>query len=133
MSRILVIDDDSSIRIMLRQALEKGGHEVTVAEDGQKGLAAQKQAPAELVITDLIMPGMEGIETIMELRKRSPNLKIIAMSGGGVGKGADYLTMARKFGAARTINKPFSLGTLLQAVNEVLAESPGQGGPTPPA
>jgi len=133
MSHILVIDDDTSIRIMLRQALEKQGHQVTVAEDGQKGLAAQKNVAAELVITDLIMPGMEGIETIMELRRRSPGLKIIAMSGGGVGKGADYLTMARQFGAARTINKPFSLATLLQVVGEVLGEpaagdATGRGG-----
>ncbi len=111
MSHILVIDDDSSICLLLRKALEALGHQVTVAYDGQKGLAALKVAPADLVITDLIMPGMEGIETILELKRRSPGLKIIAMSGGGMGKGTDYLLMAQKFGAQRTITKTTSRRT----------------------
>jgi DNA-binding NtrC family response regulator len=124
MSHILVIDDDISICLMLQHALEKPGYRVTVAHDGQKALAAHKADPADLVITDLVMPGMEGIETILELKRRSPALKIIAMSGGGMGKGADYLTMARKFGAQRTITKPFTIQQFTQAVAEVLGEPP---------
>ena len=128
MSHILVIDDDPTICLLLQRALEPLGHRVTVAHDGQKGLAAHKGAPADLVITDLVMPGMEGIETIRELRRQYPGLKIIAMSGGGRGKATDYLLMARKFGAQRTLAKPFTLQTLTQQVTELLDESPDAAG-----
>jgi DNA-binding NtrC family response regulator len=126
MSRILVIDDDNSICLLLQRVLERLGHQVTVADDGQKGLAVHKATPADLVITDLIMPGMEGIETIMELRRRSPALKIIAMSGGGRGKGTDYLMMAQKFGVHGTLNKPFTLEALTGLVTEVLGAGADQ-------
>ena len=124
MSNILVIDDDNAICLLLQQGLEAQGHRVAVAPDGKKALAAHKVAPADLVITDLIMPGMEGIETIIEMRRRSPKVKIIAMSGGGLGKGVDYLQIAEKFGAQRTIAKPFTIRKLGQLVTEVLAETP---------
>jgi DNA-binding NtrC family response regulator len=124
MSNILVIDDDNAICQLLQQGLESLGHHVSVANDGKKGLAAHKAAPAQLVITDLIMPGMEGIETIIEMRRRSPSLKIIAMSGGGMGKGTDYLQIAQKFGAHGTITKPFTLRKLGQLVTEVMGETP---------
>ena len=127
MPRILIIDDDILICQLLRLALERLGHEVTEAQDGRKGLAAFQAAPADLVITDLIMPGMEGIETIMEMKRRFPGTKIIAMSGGGVGKGTDYLQMARKFGAVRTMNKPFTIQQLTAVVAEVLAVPPAGG------
>ena len=123
MSHILVIDDDSAICVLLKQGLEAQGHQVTVANDGKKALAAQKAATADLVITDLIMPGMEGIETIIEMKRRSPSVKIIAMSGGGMGKGADYLQIAQKFGAHGIIAKPFTLIKLGQLVAEVLDKS----------
>ena len=124
MPRILIIDDDILICQLLRQALEHLGHQVTEAQDGRKALAAFQAAPADLVITDLIMPGMEGIETIMEMKRRFPGTKIIAMSGGGLGKGTDYLQMARQFGAVRTIAKPFSMQQLAAVVAEVLAVPP---------
>lgn len=120
MAHILIIDDDILICQLLQQALEKQGHRVTAAQDGRKGLAAFQADPADLVITDLIMPGMEGIETIMEMKRRFPGTKIIAMSGGGVGKGTDYLQMALKFGALRTITKPFTIKQLTSVVAEVL-------------
>ena len=124
MPNILIIDDDLQICLFLRRALEKLGHQVTEAHDGRKGLAAHQAAPADLVITDLVMPGMEGIETIMEFKRRYPGTKIIAMSGGGVGKGTDYLSMAGKFGALRTIAKPFTIAELAAIVAEVLGEPP---------
>jgi YesN/AraC family two-component response regulator len=98
---------------------------VTVAANGRKGLAEYKAAPADLVITDLIMPDMEGLEAIMELRRCSPAVKIIAMSGGGAGWGTDYLKMAEKFGASRILNKPFSPGDLCAMAEDLL------GGPAP--
>jgi DNA-binding response OmpR family regulator len=124
MSNILVIDDDNAICQLLKQGLEAQGHRVTIAHDGKKGLVAHKISPADLVITDLIMPGMEGIETIIEMRRRSPKLKIIAMSGGGMGKGTDYLQIAEKFGAQRTITKPFTIRKLAQVIAEVMGEAP---------
>ena len=124
MAHILIIDDDVLICQLLRRILEQLGHRVTDAQDGRKGLYAFQADPAELVITDLIMPGMEGIETIMEMKRRFPGTKIIAMSGGGVGRGSDYLQMARKFGAHQILNKPFSVENLSKLVTEVLAVSP---------
>lgn len=127
MPHILIIDDDMMICNVLRVALEKSGYQVTEAYDGRKALAAHKAAPADLVITDMIMPGMEGIETIMEFKKHNPTMKIIAMSGGGMGKGADYLMLAKKFGAHQTITKPFTVQTLTTAVTEVLAGDARRG------
>ena len=121
MPRILIIDDDLLICQLLRQALEKQGYLVTEAHEGRKGLAAHQANPADLVITDLVMPGMEGIETIMEMKRRFPGTKIIAMSGGGVGNGTDYLQMAKKFGAHRIISKPFTIQQFTAVVAEVLA------------
>ena len=93
---------------------------MTLATDGIAGLAAQENAAFDLVITDLVMPGKEGIETIIELRRRAPQLRIIAMSGGGHGKAVDYLELAAKLGAKRTLAKPFSLEQLTATVTEAL-------------
>lgn len=120
MRHILVVDDDMMICDLLRRTLERAGYRVTEAHDGQMALNAHKAAPADLVITDMIMPGMEGIETIMEFRRLNPALKIIAMSGGGMGKGSDYLIMAKKFGAFHTLAKPFSIEKVTKLVAEVL-------------
>lgn len=120
MRHILVVDDDKMISDLLRRTLERAGYRVTEAHDGQMALNAHKAAPADLVITDMIMPGMEGIETIMEFRRRSPAMKIIAMSGGGMGKGTDYLNLAKKFGAFHTLAKPFSIERVTKLVAEVL-------------
>lgn len=124
MAHILIIDDDELICELLRRTLESAGYRVTEASEGRKGLAAHQATPADLVITDLVMPGMEGIEAIMEFRRRAPKLKIIAMSGGGVGSGGDYLRMASKFGATRTLFKPFMPKDLLSMVAEVLGAPP---------
>lgn len=123
MTHILVIDDDVRICKMLRHSLELSGYQVTEAYDGKKALAAHKADPADLLIMDMIMPGMEGIETITEFKRRSPATKIIAMSGGGMGMGTDYLNMAKKFGAYHTLTKPFSVERLNSVVAEVLENS----------
>jgi len=120
MARILIIDDDDSIREMLRLGFERSGHDVSEASDGRSGLAANRSTAVDLVITDIVMPGMEGLETILEFRRHYPALKVIAMSGGGRGKAGDYLTIASKLGAHRVIAKPFSIGKIGTLVDELL-------------
>ncbi len=120
MARILVIDDDDQIRAMLQQRLEREGHKVVSAGDGKLGMKLFREEPAELVITDIIMPEKEGIETIMELRRDFPEVKIIAISGGGKVSPDEYLHIAEKFGAHRTLAKPFGREELLKAVQELL-------------
>ncbi|HEY8993552.1 MAG TPA: response regulator [Lacunisphaera sp.] len=125
MPRILVIDDDDLIRNLVHRALTKAGYEVTVAPNGRKGLAAFQAAPADLVVTDIIMPDMEGLEVIIEFKRRAPGLKIVAMSGGGAAWNSDYLQMAEKLGASRILHKPFSPSDLCALAGELL------GGPAP--
>lgn len=108
---------------MLRKQLEGMGHFVTETCDGKKGLAQQALAPADLVLTDLIMPEKEGIETIIELRKKWPDVKIIAMSGGGRATAANYLGIARRVGAGAILNKPFSHDELRGAISNLLSAS----------
>ena len=117
---ILVIDDEETIRLLLRTILEREGYRVLEAPDGNEGLKQFTKTPTDLVITDLIMPGKEGIETIRELRRKFPDVKIIAVSGGGrIGPDA-YLKMAKGVGALRTLSKPFDKTVLLEVVKEVI-------------
>ena len=118
MARILIIDDEIRIRSMLRQMLERTGHEVVDAPDGDAGIKLYRNGPADLVITDLIMPEKEGLETIMELRCDFPDVKIIAISG-RVGP-TGYLEVTKKLGAQRIFAKPFAVKEILQAVHELI-------------
>jgi DNA-binding NtrC family response regulator len=120
MARILVIDDDPQVRCVLRDALEMAGHEVSTAPDGRLGVASHRASPADLVVTDIIMPEQEGLESILELRQEFPGVRIIAISGGGPSMKLDFLGAARHFGACRTFQKPFPLDDLVQAVREEL-------------
>jgi DNA-binding response OmpR family regulator len=121
MARILLIDDDDSVRGMLLQTLTHFGHTVIEARNGKEGLELFRDAKADLVITDIVMPEKEGIEVLMELRKKHPPVKVIAISGGGRQSMANYLHIAKHLGAAKVLGKPFSNGVLMAAVNEVLA------------
>jgi DNA-binding response OmpR family regulator len=121
MARILVIDDEPEIRTILRQILEGAGYEVVDASNGWEGLRRYSEKPADLVITDLVMPEKEGIETIMELKRNFPGVKIIAISGGGHVGPDKYLSLAGGLGALRTFAKPFNIKELLTAVQELLA------------
>jgi CheY-like chemotaxis protein len=121
MPRILIIDDDASMRLALRHALESRGHQVAEAGDGKAGLTIYQSTLFDLVVTDIIMPGMEGLETVLALKKFSPHLKIIAMSAGGKGSADDYLNLAARFGAARTLRKPFEAQEFISTVEAVLA------------
>jgi len=118
--RILVIDDDDQMRVLLRQVMEWAGYEVTEAENGREGMQKQRRQPFDLVITDLIMPEQEGLETISLLRKEYPLTRIIAISGGGrIGPEA-YLPAAQELGADRVFSKPFDVRELAGAVRELL-------------
>ena len=120
MARILLIDDDPPLRSVLADALIRAGHKVTQAEDGRQGMEVFRTSPTDVVVTDLIMPGQEGLETIMQLRREFPALPIIAMSGGSVANSPLYLDMARRFGAQLALCKPFTADQLLKAIDSVL-------------
>ena len=128
MKKILVIDDDDLVRNVITKMLEREGYEISNASNGKEGVDTYAKAPTDLVITDLIMPEQDGIETIIELKKNYKDIKIIAISGGGqIGPGkvvtTDYLTIAKKHGAACVLNKPVERETLIKAVKE--AAGPG--------
>lgn len=119
MTRILLVDDDELLRRMLRMTLIKMGHTVIEAGNGNEALRACKSEPPDIVLTDLIMPEKEGIETIRELRRLHPDVKIIAMSGGGRVSAKDYLIIAKRMGADFTLNKPFSNDELAATIAKV--------------
>jgi CheY-like chemotaxis protein len=117
---ILLIDDDDQIRTMLREMLGRAGYMVMEASDGKEGVKLYRDQPCDLIITDIIMPEKEGIETIRELKRDFPDVKIIAMSGGGRIDAEDYLHMAKMLGAQRTFAKPIERDKLLGAIKELL-------------
>jgi len=120
MQRILLIDDDHHILLMIKKMLERAGYEVDLASNGNEGLELFQKEPADLVITDIIMPEKEGLETIREMKRLQPDLKIIAMSGGGKISADNYLETAKIFGASMVLEKPFSQKTMVSAVNKLM-------------
>ena len=120
MAKILIIDDDQMVSATIELLLLKAGHTVTLAGNGNLGVASFKASPADLIITDMIMPEKEGIETIQEIRALSPKVPIIAISGGGRTKNYDFLRMANKLGANEVLKKPFANDELLTLVNKCL-------------
>lgn len=121
MARILVIENDAALRDLVEKFLRDAGHDVFTAEDGAVGITVFRHAPADLIITDIIMPNKEGIETIIELQREFEDVKIIAMSGGGDSNNLDVLGFARKLGAYQTLRKPFRRNEFLATVDEVLS------------
>ncbi len=119
-SRILVIEDDPKVRELLRRMLTRKGHQVDEAADGQEGIHSFRNHPADLIITDLIMPGKEGLETIVDLRREFPRLRIIAISGGGSDGQGSYLNTAQLCGADMTFRKPFDTMEFMDAVTSLL-------------
>jgi DNA-binding response OmpR family regulator len=119
-ARILVVDDEVQIRTMLRQLLERSGYDVADAPDGKVGMELQSEEPADLVVVDILMPSKDGIETIKELARDFPEVKIIAISGGGVLPQQEYLAMAEGLGAMCTLTKPIEGEELLEAIRELL-------------
>lgn len=126
MARILIIDDEPVIRTIVRQILEDAGFAVIEAENGQIGARLFREQRPDLVITDMMMPVQGGMETIKELRRDFPEVKIIAISGGSPRAGSS-LALAREVGAQRTLRKPFSVEELRGAIDDLLGEK------TPPS
>jgi DNA-binding response OmpR family regulator len=120
MAKILIIDDEQLVASTMEIVLLKAGHTVVLANNGNVGVAKFKSDPADLVITDIIMPEKEGIEVIRELRVMSPQVPIIAISGGGRTKNYDFLRMAHKLGANEVLRKPFANDELVSLVRRCL-------------
>jgi len=120
MARVIVIDDQEPIRRIVRRALENDGHEVFEASDGEVGMELLERAPADVVITDIFMPGMDGIQTLREIRKRFPAIKVIAMSGGDSTGLLDLRQDAELLGALKSIQKPFNARDVVELVRSVL-------------
>ena len=124
MSRIIVIDDNDAVRSTMRRALEKAGHQVFEASDGDAGLKLLAGTGADLVITDIFMPGQDGIVTVRRMRKEFPGVKVIAVSGGDATGRMDLRKDAELLGAARTLRKPFAPADLVRAVRDTLGPDP---------
>ena len=128
MATVLLIDDDDLLRGALMQSLINAGHKVIEASDGRQGCELARSMPVDIVLTDLVMPVQEGVETIMTLRRERPKLPVIAMSG-GVTNSKLYLDIAGKIGAKRILPKPFMPKALIALVEEVLAEEAARNRP----
>jgi two-component system response regulator (stage 0 sporulation protein F) len=120
MAKILIIDDEEPIRKLLARILQKAGYETIQAANGREGVQLCALSQVDLVITDIVMPEGEGFETIMQLRRIHPDVKIFAMSGAAVGMNLDVLSIASSFGAIRTFEKPFQPELILNAVRDQL-------------
>lgn len=120
---ILVIDDEQPIRESLELLLSIKGYRVATACDGREGLEAIESVRPQLVITDIVMPGTDGIEAIVEIKARDPAVKVIAMSGGGSIDGRDCLAVAGELGVDACIDKPFRAEVLLEAIERCRAEA----------
>lgn len=122
MAKILIIDDNGEFRTVFKEMLERSGYTVVEASNGEEGIKRYKENPVDLVITDIVMPGKEGLETMLELRRYNPGVKIIAISGGGFEGPGTYLESAALLGGAlRTFAKPFHMEKMLSAIKEVLS------------
>lgn len=128
MARVLIIDDEPHILLMVKKMLERAGYEVDLASNGSEGLRLFESISPDLVITDIIMPEKEGLETIREMRRINKDLKIIAMSGGGKISADNYLETAKIFGASKLLEKPFSQKEMLIYVEELLGPGKKQEG-----
>jgi DNA-binding response OmpR family regulator len=124
LAKIVVIDDEEMVLATIREILRRAGHEAFEARDGVAGLELQRRIAAPLVITDIIMPRMEGLEAISALRREFPATRVIAISGGGRTRNLDFLNMAGTFGADRMLAKPFTPADLMAAVNACLVPAP---------
>ncbi len=122
MASILIVDDEPQVRNLLRRILERSGYTVIEAVNGIEAVNLYKAQKPDLVITDIVMPDKEGIESIIELRRLNNDIKIIAISGGGRVGPDGYLQLAKKLGARFTFEKPIEKAALLHAIDQALQE-----------
>jgi CheY-like chemotaxis protein len=127
MKNILIIDDEDAVRLALKRVLEQAGYNVRLASGGQEGLDAMRAYPADVVITDIVMPKLHGVDTIKAIAQEFPKVRIVAISGGGNFGSSEYkpnaitttayLTAAQNAGAHAVLTKPFETRDVLQAIN----------------
>jgi CheY-like chemotaxis protein len=122
MAKILIIDDDVGMRRTASRMLRRGGHKVVEAEDGVEGLRVFRTERPDIVVSDIVMPEKEGIETILELRRENPALQILAISGDLTGS-TTYLRLAEMLGANGTLAKPFRAADLLREIDRLMRRS----------
>ena len=120
MGKILVVDDDSEIRNVFKRAFENAGHEVIIAENGSVCEFMYKKHNPDIIVLDILMPEQEGIETILNLKATNNNIKIIAVSGGGMGGANNYLDNALKLGAVAIFEKPVNHNEIIDEINLLL-------------
>jgi CheY-like chemotaxis protein len=124
MARVMVIEDDDAVRSLVIRMLERVGHEVVATPDGREALRLFGQEPTDLVITDINMPGMDGIEVISAFRAMRAGVPIIAISGGGLMPKELLLSSAAAMGAVEVVSKPFEISRLVGAVDRALRQQP---------
>lgn len=127
MARILIADDEDDFCRLMQRTLTLAGHEARRAKDGTTAIAALQAAPADVAIVDLYMPGKDGIETILDIRRQFPEVKIIAITGSVPRTGGAILVMAQKLGAHLALAKPFSVEEILTAVKSLLPKPADPG------
>ena len=120
MARILLVEDDPAVRATVRAVLKRLEHDVTEAADGAAAIRAIERNSFDLVITDVIMPEVEGLEVVLAVRANRPECPVIAMSGGGRLVSSDFLVVASKIGADEILDKPFTFAQLQDAIKKVL-------------
>lgn len=123
MARILIVDDEENVRFTLVKALKSLGHEIYQAPDGNAALAIMTEQEIDLIVTDIFMPNREGLETIIEIRMNWPQVKLVAMSGGGRIRNTEFLEIAEKFGADLVLKKPFSMMEFRSEIGKLLDQS----------
>ena len=126
MAKILVFDDEPSILLMIKKMLERAGYEVEIALNGREGMELFEKGKPDLIVTDIIMPEKEGLETIIEIRKKHPDMKIIAISGGGRIGPDGYLPGAKLLGANMVFQKPLDQKEFIEAVAKLLNDKKGK-------
>ena len=126
MAKILVIDDDATIQMVFSQFLTSLGHEIMQAENGKEGMSRIQETRPDLVITDIMMPEMDGLEILMQLRSTHDSVPVIAISGGMRSLPVNFLQQAKLFGARYVFEKPVPLDVLRNAVTELLDEEPSE-------
>lgn len=122
MARLLIIDDNPEFRAILRTHLETRGHNITLASDGDQGLTVLEGGDIDVVLTDILMPQRDGVEVLRTVKKRWPDLPVIAISGGGWIGAQELLGMAERLGADQVLTKPVRRDDLLKAVDTALQD-----------
>lgn len=123
MARILVVDDDPILRAIAEEILSAEGHDVTEAENGRAAIAAARAQPFDLVVTDILMPEVDGLELIRQLREAGSNVRILAVSSGGKYSSKDVLAWAKGVGADAVLHKPLQRARLIETVDLLLSPS----------